>query len=62
MDRDETVTPCPACGHEFLAIENRLVTKPIGTFSLAGAQTKFSAYEWPYIVCDACGINAPAKR
>jgi DNA-directed RNA polymerase subunit RPC12/RpoP len=57
-----TEQACPSCGYEFLVIESRLVTKPVGTFSLAGAQAKFAAYEWPYIVCPGCGINAPAKR
>ena len=57
-----TDTPCPACGYEFLILEMRLVAKPLGTYSLAGMQLKVAAYEWPYIVCKGCGIDAPAKR
>ncbi|AID58858.1 hypothetical protein PBI_GAIA_38 [Mycobacterium phage Gaia] len=50
---------CKHCGPDFpLRIEWReeLECKPIGSFSLAGAQAKFSAVkrEWPYAVCDNC--------
>lgn len=37
--------------------------KPVGSFSLAGAQVKFSAVkrEWPYAVCDNCKRESRAK-
>lgn len=52
---------CPGCGEYALTIEERPVARDVGTFSLAGAQTKFSATMVPHLVCTACGISAPAK-
>lgn len=57
---------CKHCGPDFpLRIEMRegLEAKPIGTFSLAGAQMKFSAVkrEWPYAVCDNCKRESRGK-
>lgn len=47
---------CKHCGPEFaLRIEWRLVAKPLGTFSLAGQQMKFSAANTPFVICDNCG-------
>lgn len=58
--------PCPQCGANALRIEmrTRIVTKPIGSFSLAGTQMKFSAWrvKWPWLVCGNCGIEAEAKE
>lgn len=50
---------CKHCGPSYpLRIEYReeLEAKPIGSFSLAGQQIKFSAIkrEWPYAVCYNC--------
>lgn len=47
-------TPCPACGSSTLAIQDKLVAKPLGTSSLAGAQLKVSAYRVPFISCTTC--------
>lgn len=55
-------TPCPACGSKSLRIEERLTTKPIGSFSLAGVQMKVSAVSKPWLVCGTCGIEAEGKR
>lgn len=57
---------CKYCGPDHpLRIEMRevLEAKPIGTFSLAGAQMKFSAIrrEWPYAICDNCGRESKGK-
>lgn len=51
---------CRHCGPDYsLRIEYReeLEAKPVGAFSLAGQQIKFSAVksDWPYAVCDNCG-------
>jgi len=57
---------CKYCGPEqALRIEMReeFEAKPLGSFSLAGAQIKFSATkrEWPYAVCDGCGRESRGK-
>lgn len=52
-----TRTPCPKCGMTgdlYIAIE--LVAKPVGAFSLAGAQTKFSGKVLPVLRCGDCGF------
>jgi len=54
--------PCPGCGVKALAIEWRLETKPLGTYSLAGQQLKVSANEVPWVVCSSCGVEAKGKR
>lgn len=51
---------CRYCGPDFeLRIEYReeLEAKPLGSFSLAGMNPKFSAVKrnWPWAVCDNCG-------
>jgi len=45
---------CRHCGHHGIVIEWRLEARPIGSFSLAGAQMKFSAREHPYAKCPGC--------
>lgn len=50
---------CKHCGPEHpLRIEWReeMESRPLGSFSLAGGQMKFSVVkrEWPYAVCDNC--------
>jgi transcription elongation factor Elf1 len=54
--------PCPECGAKAFSIKTRLVARPIGTYSLAGAQMKVSAYEWPHLVCGNCGAAYAAKE
>ena len=47
---------CKHCGEEFpLRVEWRLVAKPLGTWSLAGAQMKTVATNTPFAICDNCG-------
>lgn len=55
-------TACPAC-HERYVVQVRevLAAKPLGTFSLAGSQMKFSAVRtWVYR-CTACGTSGGAE-
>lgn len=51
-------TACPGCKHiGGLTLENILHAKPIGEWSLAGAQTKFTG-EWkPVITCQIEGCQ-----
>jgi len=57
--------PCPVCGEAGgMGVRERLVARPIGSFSLAGAQMKVSAnWRWEYrcSLCDACGEAEPKK-
>lgn len=57
--------PCRNCGQETLRLEwrDRLIAKPLGSHSLAGAQMKTSALEvsWPWCVCDTCGAESEGK-
>lgn len=47
---------CKHCGPEFpLRVEWRLEAKPLGTWSLAGAQMKIVAANTPFAICDSCG-------
>jgi hypothetical protein len=54
-ERKPLGAPCRYCGSGDTWVEWRLEAKPLGSFSLAGAQMKFSANRWPYAVCDGCG-------
>lgn len=51
---------CPQCGagKESLSIRKGFVSAPIGDFSLAGSQMKFSATEVLLIECDQCNWGA----
>ena len=49
---------CPGCGHEGLRIEWRLAARPVGSYSLSGAQMKVSATRKPVLICDGCGAEA----
>src|SRR5580693_4085319 len=56
---DMSAMNCKHCGPGFaLRIEMReeLQAKPLGSFSLAGNQLKFSTikHDWPWAVCDNC--------
>lgn len=49
---------CPACGTaDSIAVHPVLSVKPVGSFSLAGAQTKFVASERFALRCAACGLE-----
>ena len=56
-------TPCPSCGHKTLVITEQLTARPIGRFSLAGAQMKFSAEVTPVLSCDQahCGFRVTGE-
>jgi ribosomal protein S27E len=49
--------PCPECGG-VLRLEMKLEAKLV---SLAGAQMKLGAREWPYLVCDRCPFEEAGK-
>lgn len=58
---------CPNCGKNTLRLEMRmgpLKVKPIGTFSLAGAQMKMAATMEAegFLVCNDCGFEKKGKR
>lgn len=46
---------CRHCGSADTWIEWRVEARPLGSYSLAGAQVKASAREWPYAACGECG-------
>lgn len=47
---------CPKCSvYGSLVLDVQLIAKPVGSFSLAGVQTKFSAEEVPALKCELCG-------
>lgn len=58
-----TDVPCPRCQNTTLVVEDRLEARPLGTWSLSGAQLKTSAVAWPYAVChtEGCGFTKRAK-
>lgn len=58
---DVSETACPACGTTSLEIVERFEPKPIGTYSIAGAQTKLVGTMWPWLVCKNCGVEARGK-
>lgn len=54
---------CRYCGPSApLRVEERFEANPLGTFSLAGVQAKFTARKWPYAVCHACGRECRGKQ
>lgn len=58
---------CPKCsevGKLRIEYRSKLAAKPLGSFSLAGAQMKVSATEIqvPFLCCDACGLELEGKR
>jgi hypothetical protein len=51
------VKPCPACGAPgTVTVQPVLVGKPLGTYSIAGAQTKAVAERKVALTCSACGL------
>lgn len=53
--------PCKYCGSKDTWVERRMEGKQIGTFSLAGAQMKFSVHTWPWAVCGGCGHESKGR-
>lgn len=46
---------CPGCGTVgSVQLTTKFVVKPLGTYSLAGVQTKVSAVETPALACTEC--------
>jgi hypothetical protein len=58
---DVSGTDCPACGQRTLTVAWELVAKDVGTFSLAGATMKFSAYQAPVLRCTNCGVSSVGR-
>ncbi len=56
-------TPCPGCKQvgTLVLIPEKLVAKPLGTWSLSGAQMKTSAYVAPVIECGNCNWQAVGR-
>jgi hypothetical protein len=54
-------SPCPTCGSETLHVEFRLRSKPIGTFSVAGAAPKVTVQYWPWLTCSSCDFEEEGK-
>lgn len=50
--------PCPLCGAApgALSLTQRWEAPPLGTWSLAGAQTKTPAVLYIVLVCAVCGL------
>lgn len=73
MNRDEfsalpvgsvlaTASACPSCGvRGSVELTIILQAKPVGTFSLAGQQMKFSAARTARYDCTECGATGPAQ-
>ncbi len=58
---DEVPRPCPECGASPLGLSWGLSARPLGTWSLAGAQMKTSAVEWALVTCTGCGLRVPGR-
>lgn len=54
-------SPCPTCGSETLNVEFRLRSKPIGTFSVAGAQPKVAVEYSLWLDCTSCDFEEEGK-
>ena len=53
---------CTRCGTQGgLKVEYRLEARPTGSFSLSGNQMKFSAVEWPWLICMNCNATCKGK-
>jgi hypothetical protein len=53
-----TRTACPECGEVgYLYIDTRFVSKPLGTFSIAGAQMKTVGKMKPVLRCHNCPFD-----
>lgn len=58
LDAMVAKAPCPRCASTgTLTVTDRLVAKPVGTFSLAGHQPKVSARRRPELACSECGLR-----
>jgi hypothetical protein len=57
---EKTPCPNPECEGVGLVIESVFVTRPQGTYSLAGVQPKVSARQVLRWRCETCGASGPA--
>lgn len=55
--RAELARACPQCQGSPLELRWGLVARPLGTWSLAGAQLKTSAVKVAEVHCPACGAT-----
>lgn len=67
VDRETLAhVPCARCGVHALELFLKLEARPLGTWSLAGAQLKTSATTWPYVRCDVgrggCGAECRGRQ
>lgn len=60
-ERTPLGAPCRYCGSADTWVELRLVPKPVGSYSISGAQDKVVASEWPHAVCGGCGHVSVGK-
>lgn len=58
----QTLPPCPSCKQDTLTVTWKFAPKPIGTYSIAGAQSKVAAEQVPYLVCGNCDFEEKGKR
>lgn len=58
---DLSQVECPGCTEKGLFLTKVRAARPIGDFSLAGAQMKVSAYEVPALKCSFCDWTEIAK-
>lgn len=58
---DLSQVECPGCAEKGLFLTKVLAARPIGDFSLAGAQMKLSAHEVPALKCGFCDWTEIAK-
>ncbi len=49
--------PCPDCHETTLVLAWGLATRPVGSYSLAGAQLKISVRTWARVSCCACDYH-----
>jgi hypothetical protein len=55
-------SPCPVCSTVgTLNISDRIRVKPLGSFSLAGAQMKAPGRVYPFLECTACGLAVEGR-
>jgi hypothetical protein len=50
--------PCPSCNRTLMSMSWTLVARPVGSFSLAGAQMKVSASSRAVVRCRGCAFEA----
>jgi hypothetical protein len=52
---------CKRCGSTDFRVVMKLIARPLGSFSLSGQTMKFSAYQWPFAVCQGCGYESEGE-